>query len=89
MVEEIEEVHAELKLVLLLDAPVLGQLGIHVGVGRAEAGAARRQVARESADRVANQREVLIVLNCGPFSSHIAADVGGQRPLVVAIAGPS
>src|SRR6185437_5071686 len=73
VIEEVEEVHAELDPVFLLHIPVLRQLGVHVGGWHVVAGATGRQVRREGSDCVSNQRKVVGIQNLVPVPAGVAA----------------
>jgi len=68
MVEDVEDVNAELDSVLLLNVPVFGQLCIHVRIRCAEAGTATLHVAWEGSEGIADQRETIRVENLRPVS---------------------
>jgi len=74
VIEEVEEVHAELDPETFLHVPVLRQLGIHVCGWRAEAGTAGRQVGGEGPNRIPDQGEVVRVQDLVLASPGIAAD---------------
>src|SRR5260370_21978802 len=82
MVEEVEEVNAELHAIVFLEVPVLGQLHINVPGIRAKASATSHHLGISSAKMVANQGEGCGVQDLIAVGLVIAADASSKWPIV-------
>ena len=82
MVEEVEEVHAELEVEPLVEDPILGELHVNVAIVRTEAVAAGRVA--NGADSETGEGEGAGVQDLLTVFACIAASTGDVRTLVVA-----